>query len=767
MTGEKRQGSSVWFEAVPDKNTYPPLSGVKYADVAVIGGGIAGITAAKALVEKGLQVILLEKNHIGTGDTGATTGFLLRMPDASPRAIAAAYGLDFLQNIFRASGFAKAAMLSYIERHHISCDFSLVNAYYGAYTKGDSAVEEECKYIKEAGLEAEFLADGGGTHFARAIKFNGEGMLHARKYIFGLLGSLPPKKFSAYEESEVISINASEEYAEIATQEGKVFAKKIIIAVGNPARLFPEFSDLLYPRLSYVIGVKYELLPISQNLFWDTLDPYFYYRPIGPYSLIIGGADAPAENAGRHAPFRILEKFLRERFQKDFIVTHQWSGSIFAASDGLPYAFAHPHYPNKIFIATGFNGNGLVLGTLAALEAASLALDEPSEFASLLSLSRTGFSVPMPALKPKESQKIKRFFQIAKTAEFEKSGMLCKTVEGKSIALFKFGEDYLAIDNTCSHAGGHLCEGTLDGKVVECPLHGAKFDITSGAVLGPPATRPQEKYPVRIAGDTVEIEIAISSADAHGLAASPPSKESRAGEKRPLEPLQDWKSFSLVVLGASVFWLAEFAFQYFLLAKGNAASSLIRSFALAGATLVSSALFSSAIFKWFPHTAVYWRLRRYLGVAGTVFVALHALSVYVFTYQFDFLNAYYTLNPFENPIVFGTFAFVILFVMASISTDWAVEKLTPRVWKFIHRFVYLAFVSAILHVFLISPSRLAHPPGYLLILITLAALFGQVYWFFKTAARRRFRSLGTFVGLSLIVLAVILGYMAYKVYYGW
>ena len=92
-------------------------------------------------------------------------------------------------------------------------------------------------------------------------------------------------------------------------------------------------------------------------------------------------------------------------------------------------------------------------------------------------------------------------------AELERTGMLCKTFEGQEIAIFKFGQDYFAIDNICSHAGGRLCEGMLDGKIIECPLHSSQFDIATGAVLGPPASRSQKTYPVRIHGEFIEIEI--------------------------------------------------------------------------------------------------------------------------------------------------------------------------------------------------------------------------------------------------------------------
>ena len=64
-----------------------------------------------------------------------------------------------------------------------------------------------------------------------------------------------------------------------------------------------------------------------------------------------------------------------------------------------------------------------------------------------------------------------------------------------------------AVSNICSHAYAHLHEGRLRGHRVICPLHGASFDIRTGAVLGAPATVPIASYPVRVAGDQIEVQV--------------------------------------------------------------------------------------------------------------------------------------------------------------------------------------------------------------------------------------------------------------------
>ena len=80
-------------------------------------------------------------------------------------------------------------------------------------------------------------------------------------------------------------------------------------------------------------------------------------------------------------------------------------------------------------------------------------------------------------------------------------------VQGKEIALFNLEGKYYAIDNTCTHRGGPLAEGELEGDEVTCPWHGAKFKITSGAVLSPPAPQGVKSFPIRVTGNDLEVEL--------------------------------------------------------------------------------------------------------------------------------------------------------------------------------------------------------------------------------------------------------------------
>ena len=80
-------------------------------------------------------------------------------------------------------------------------------------------------------------------------------------------------------------------------------------------------------------------------------------------------------------------------------------------------------------------------------------------------------------------------------------------VAGHSIALYDADGNPFATDNICTHAYACLSDGWLDGEVIECPLHAARFDIRSGKVLDPPATEDLKTYPVRIVDGEIQVRL--------------------------------------------------------------------------------------------------------------------------------------------------------------------------------------------------------------------------------------------------------------------
>lgn len=97
--------------------------------------------------------------------------------------------------------------------------------------------------------------------------------------------------------------------------------------------------------------------------------------------------------------------------------------------------------------------------------------------------------------------------KVAKKFEIPNQSAICVELEGKQIALFNLDGEFYAIEDTCTHQSGPLSEGEIMGEEVECPWHGAHFNIKSGEVIEPPALISLKKYNLRVIGDDIEIEL--------------------------------------------------------------------------------------------------------------------------------------------------------------------------------------------------------------------------------------------------------------------
>jgi len=100
-----------------------------------------------------------------------------------------------------------------------------------------------------------------------------------------------------------------------------------------------------------------------------------------------------------------------------------------------------------------------------------------------------------------------KLLQIAETKDVPPGQAAAFTIEGHKIALFNVEGTYYAIGDACTHRGGPLSEGNVQGTTVTCPLHGADFDLKTGAALGPPAQKGVPSYKVVVDGDNIKVEV--------------------------------------------------------------------------------------------------------------------------------------------------------------------------------------------------------------------------------------------------------------------
>jgi 3-phenylpropionate/trans-cinnamate dioxygenase ferredoxin component len=94
---------------------------------------------------------------------------------------------------------------------------------------------------------------------------------------------------------------------------------------------------------------------------------------------------------------------------------------------------------------------------------------------------------------------------VAKVGEIAPGSHRVVDVDGASVAVFNVGGAYYAIEDVCTHDGGQLTGGTVEGDQVVCPRHGARFSIKTGDALTAPAYEPTAKFPVRVENGVVQV----------------------------------------------------------------------------------------------------------------------------------------------------------------------------------------------------------------------------------------------------------------------
>ena len=102
---------------------------------------------------------------------------------------------------------------------------------------------------------------------------------------------------------------------------------------------------------------------------------------------------------------------------------------------------------------------------------------------------------------------ISEFVSVARTSEIPVGQFKPVEARGKRLLICHTPRGFYAVDDTCTHDDGPLADGWLDGTAIECPRHGARFDVTTGQVLCLPAAVPINSYPVKVEGNDVKVNV--------------------------------------------------------------------------------------------------------------------------------------------------------------------------------------------------------------------------------------------------------------------
>ena len=492
MENQNNTNNSVW-KLNTHQSTFPVLQGTMQADVAIIGGGITGITAALLLSQAGLKTVVLEAWHIGNGTTGNSTGNLYAMVDERLYQIRK----NFSEEIMEQVTVSRKSAVDYIEGivSHFSLDCNFTRQPWHLITKSEehnSEIEREFSAASKSFLNAS-LHETMNLPFpvTRALKVEEQAQFNPLQYVRQLAEMLKGK-CSIHEYSKVEKIEEGDTPV-VHTSLGKVIAKNIIMATHVPKGLL-KVQAYLGPYREY--GLAFRLKEGSyppDGIFWMLSKGHHFsfrnYKSGSDHFLIVVGAphkvgqDDPAEKV------LSLEKFARDHFQV-IEKCYQWSGQHYHSADGLPYIGEHK---KNIFYGTGFATDGLVYGTLAAQIISDSILNHKNQFAEIYKPDRHNPLVTAgDAIKENinvAGQYLKDWpasGDVSSVNEIARGTGRVIAQDGEKIAVYKgINDEIKAVSAVCTHMQCIVNWNDVS-KSWDCPCHGSRFDV-SGKVLEGPA----------------------------------------------------------------------------------------------------------------------------------------------------------------------------------------------------------------------------------------------------------------------------------------
>jgi glycine/D-amino acid oxidase-like deaminating enzyme len=366
------KGTSLWLETTP-YSEYPALADDTQVDVAIIGGGMAGLSAAHLLKQAGKRVAVFEKARIGSGVTGYTTGKVTSQHGLIYSNLIKRFGKEAAHDYGQANQAAIQQIEMNVELERIDCDWQRADNY--IFTESKKKVEALRREAKEAaglGLPAAFTTKTSLPFKVQAaVRFENQATLHVGKYLQGLAAAIEGGGSKVYEQSKAMLVHENNDGATLRANGYIVDADQVIIATNVPSPLVMHAVHALleYPTRSYIISGK----PGKDidGMYINVGSPSRSILPItlgGERHLLLGGEGHMVGVSGpAKGHYDKLVEYAQRHFDME-IVEHKWSTWDYLTYDEGPPLIG-PAYPwsKRVFVATGFRKWGLTNAVVAGM----------------------------------------------------------------------------------------------------------------------------------------------------------------------------------------------------------------------------------------------------------------------------------------------------------------------------------------------------------------------------------------------------------------
>lgn len=472
---------SIWNQdiQIPQRE---PLPDHVETDTAVIGGGLAGITIAYALQQRGIPTIVLEAGRIASGQTGNTTAKITSQHDLIYSKLIRNFGMERARQYAQANQSAIHAYRTLIQQRHISCDFETIPAYLYTCTHPD-LLQREAAAAQQLGIDAHFTRETALPFSIKgAVRFENQAQFHPLKFLSNIA-----KEVTVYEQTSVRTIDDNM----IDTNHGNVKAKHIVFATQYP---FVNFPGLYFARMhqerSYVLALRGAQQLDGAYLGIDNDGCSF--RNAGELLLLGGGSHRTGMNQAG-GQYQALRMNAQTWYPNSTEVT-RWSAQDCIPIDGVPYIGPFARSKPNWYIATGFQKWGMTSAMVAATLLSDLICGQHNAYAEVFSPQRFYLRASAKKLSANVGQFAKSLTKRALCAPKLTLEALPKghggvvSADGKKVGAYRdeTGAVHL-VSVKCPHLGCQLAWNPEE-RSWDCPCHGSRFDYTGKRISGPAQT---------------------------------------------------------------------------------------------------------------------------------------------------------------------------------------------------------------------------------------------------------------------------------------